>query len=59
MPVCKFHNTVRVKTFFLKINILRAISGDLFVIVTSIMAKNNILRLSEARGHIGAPSIRH
>ena len=50
MPVCKFHNTVRVKTFFLKINILRAISGDLFVIVTSIMAKNNILRLSEARG---------
>ena len=38
----KFHGTVAVKPFFLEINIVSAISGVLFVTVTSIMAENDI-----------------
>ena len=44
MPFCKFHGTVRVKHQFLEINILRAISGDLFV---TVMAENDISRFPE------------
>ena len=48
MPFFKFHRPVRVKAFiFLEINILRAISRDLFVITNSIMPENNISRFSE------------
>ena len=45
MPFCKFHGTVGVKTIFLAINILRAISEDLFVTATIIMTQNDISRV--------------
>ena len=47
----KFHGAVAVKTFFifLKLNILRAVLRDLFVLVSSKITENNILRFSEKR----------
>ena len=49
LPFCKFHGIVRVKTFF---NILRAISGNLYVTLTGIMAGNDTSRFSEGeRAH--------
>ena len=47
MTFCKFRGRVAGKTFFifiyfLEINLLSAISGDLFVTVASIMAENDI-----------------
>ena len=50
---CKFHGTVAVKTFFLEINILNTMSGDLLVTVTSIKAENNIYRFSEEDLSVG------
>ena len=46
MSFSKFHRTIAVKTiyFFGDQYILRAILGDLFVIITNITAKNAILR---------------
>ena len=42
MTFCKFHGTDAIKTFFSEINIFSAISRDLFVTATSIMAGKNI-----------------
>ena len=49
IPFCRFHGIVKVKTFFLEINILRAKSADLFVAVTSIMAGIDISRFPGVR----------
>ena len=41
MPFYKFHETGKVRIFPLEINILIAISGVLFVTITSITAEND------------------
>ena len=38
------------KSYFLKVNILRAILGDIFVTATSKTDENDILRFSEEMG---------
>ena len=46
------------KDLFLEINILRAVSGDLFVTNTSTIGENDIC-FSAGGGHLEDPSIRY